>query len=1101
MHGTGLVLSLAILAMSAGCATGPEKTAEENRVLALVNRGVALMGQFEYDAAIETFEQAALLEPASSVIAVNLAIAVLNRQNDGDEQRAVDILNEVVAGDAVQLRAQYCLALLELRRGESEPATERLLQVADRDPDDADAAYWVGQSLLAQDRAEEAAIWFERAAEIDPYLRSAFYGAFQAQQRLGNRIEGMEHLERFRSLAENPRARLAEYKYTRMGSKAAATPLKRAIVATSKESPSGPVFSNLKRLGAHVPWRMDAEFVVPSVCDLNNDCMSDLFLPAAVESDCSIGNAILLGNDHGAFDFVGDHPLSSVTGTRTVLWGDFDNDGLTDAYLCRRGPNQLWRQVSTGEWSEVTDSTRTSGGEVDTIDGALWDADHDGDLDVFLVNANGPNDLLSNNGDGSFRPLAQKHGVAGVGDGSHRVVVADLDGDRDTDIIVVNNDGPHEVYRNDLLWQWLPAEGFDAFRESPAAEVVAADIDADGRVEIVSLERDGGIRLWERTQSVWQAKDLARVDGMAVNPQLAVSDVDGDGLLELLVTTDDGWQVLELDGSEIERIVEPRLSGWTLAALDNQRGPSLVGWTQERGPMIWSPGPGRWPFVSLTLSGREDRAESMRSNASGIGSRIVARVGSRWTVLEGIRCLSGPGQSLQPIQIGLGGAKHVDYIEIHWSDAVYQTEIDLVPSQIHHITETQRQLSSCPVLFAWNGEEWAFVTDLLGVGGMGYAVAPGEYAPPRPWENILFSPGLLVPRDGRLAVKLAEPMEEAAYIDSARLVAWDLPPGWSMALDERMGINGPQPTGKPFFFRKEMKAVAAHDSLGSAVTDLVAEADLRAPDVGRVDRRYIGLLENEQTLELEFPKSLDQLGDQLALVVDGWVEYPYSQTNFAAWQAGLTYQAPTLEARGADGVWHVVLEQFGYPAGMPRQMAVPLPALPLGTRELRLRTNQEVYWDRVAVVVVEQCPEAIRRELNLTEASLATTGYARRTTGGQRVPDYDYARRAPLWDSKVQDGWYTSFGQVEELVEKADDALVIFGPGEEIHLEFHAPELPPASGWTRRFLLETEGWCKDMDLYTKDGATVGPIPSAGRSTDASRRLHAAHTTRYRCGLE
>ena len=88
-------------------------------------------------------------------------------------------------------------------------------------------------------------------------------------------------------------------------------------------------------------------------------------------------------------------------------------------------------------------------------------------------------------------------------------------------------------------------------------------------------------------------------------------------------------------------------------------------------------------------------------------------------------------------------------------------------------------------------------------------------------------------------------------------------------------------------------------------------------------------------------------GDPM-LIADGWVEYPYSQTSFAAWQAGATYDAPTIEARLADGTWTTVLEQIGYPAGMPRRMSLPLVGLPAGTTAIRIRTNQEIYWDRLS---------------------------------------------------------------------------------------------------------------------------------------------------------
>jgi hypothetical protein len=72
----------------------------------------------------------------------------------------------------------------------------------------------------------------------------------------------------------------------------------------------------------------------------------------------------------------------------------------------------------------------------------------------------------------------------------------------------------------------------------------------------------------------------------------------------------------------------------------------------------------------------------------------------------------------------------------------------------------------------------------------------------------------------------------------------------------------------------------------------------------------------------------------------------------------------------------------------------------------------------------------------------------------------------------------------------------VFGPGEEIHLEF-AASAPPSAGWTRRFVLEMRGWCKDMDLYTQDGDTVEPLP--GVRATAAAELQRRYTTRYESG--
>ena len=134
----------------------------------------------------------------------------------------------------------------------------------------------------------------------------------------------------------------------------------------------------------------------------------------------------------------------------------------------------------------------------------------------------------------------------------------------------------------------------------------------------------------------------------------------------------------------------------------------------------------------------------------------------------------------------------------------------------------------------------------------------------------------------------------------------------------------------------------------------------------------------------------------------------------------------------------------------------------------------------------------------LHAAGLQDVGFARRTTGPQRVPRYDYDARAPLDDTRHARGWYTEFGRVDELVAEKDGAVAIFGPGEEVHLEFAAPPEGPQEGWTRRLVLEARGWCKDMDLYTKDGETVEPLP--GRATPARDALHRRFNTRYQAGL-
>src|SRR4029077_2770 len=168
--------------------------------------------------------------------------------------------------------------------------------------------------------------------------------------------------------------------------------------------------------------------------------------------------------------------------------------------------------------------------------------------------------------------------------------------------------------------------------------------------------------------------------------------------------------------------------------------------------------------------------------------------------------------------------------------------------------------------------------------------------------------------------------------------------------------------------------------------------------------------------------------------------------------------------------------------------------LPRDTRELRLRTTQEIYWDRLAVAYAAPAPQASAHVLPLTSARLAYGGFARRDMHAGRRPSYDYDRRTPLDDARYRKGHYTAQGPITDLLAAEDGAVAIFGPGEELQLTFAASLAAPMAGWTRRLVLGARGWCKDMDLYTRDGDTVEPLP--GTRTAAPAALQRRYTTRY-----
>lgn len=1093
--GAARVLALATLAaMPLACDPGDARDAgpqegstatapvpsETDRAL---NEAVALLGQFEFDRAATLLDELAAQPDAPPEATLAAAIAVLNQSEDGAQDEAIARLERFLASNPPKPlveRARYCMGLCLLYLGRPDEAAPYFVSVAEAHGDDPYAAYFAGQSLEQVGETAKALAWYRRATEIDPLLKSAFLGVQRCARQEGDDARSERALAAFEALAANPRARNAEFIYTRMGMLGRA-PLPSERTPVRYEPPAGPILEDAREPIIHWPegfeprWSGDLDQHATTV-DIDGDGRLDLVLGRALMMPTGAGtlapqSLVLLQTADCTFDARPDHPFARLAGARveSVLWGDIDGDGRTDAYICRRGGNALLLATGDGGFRDATDEWNARGpGEI-AVDGALADLDHDGDLDVLVLSKDAPIALLANVGAaaGGFRDIAAEAGLAAPDRSPRSVVVSDLDFDRDADILVLNDLPPHQVYLNERLWQWTEgtAPGVSESQLSDQASGVAIVELADIPLRRAVFATGTYLRL------------PTRIERLATNAgvELAATDLTGDGHANIVVLGKERIAIHDAAGRELLGFPADEGSVRTQAVvLDPLRGAALVTMRVGKPPLLRMPGTGRANFAALSFSGRDDPSQQMRSNTSGIGTGYAARIGREWFGGETFRSHGGRGQSLAPVPLGTGPFDRADFVEIEWSDGVFQTELSVKAGETARIVETQRQISSCPVLFAWNGERMAFVSDLLGVGGIGYLLEPGVYSEPRPWESFILPEGALVARDdGRLHLALAEPMEESCMLDEVTLVAIDLPEGWHVAPDERLAIGGRAPTGEPVAWRREW-AVRGNAAL--------AEADLRPAPVGAVDPRFIGRLAGEVAHELGFGVDIASLGDPW-LVIDGWVEYPYCQTMFAAWQEGARYRALGLEvldpaAADPDAAWKTLVEEWGYPAGMPRRMALPVPkdALPAGATTLRLATNMEIHLDRVVLVDREPLPVA-PVACPLAEATLASVGFARRTTGPERQPMYDREARTPLWDCRFQRGLYTAFGDVRGLVSQAADAFVVFGPGEEVALAFDPP--PAAAGTRRHYALSVKGWCKDMDLFTRDGETIEPLPEIG----------------------
>ena len=1063
------------------------------------NLGVAYMDRQEQKQALAEFNKSWTLDPHLYAARLNQAVALLNLQQYSQAQ---SILNEAAKREPTNPRVWYNLGLLEKSSGRADASAADFARAAEIDPADADTQYFLGQDYMAGHEYPKAIAAFARALKINPFHVSAEFALAQAYQRSGETGRARKHLLRFQHLVamklgtpmsltygDQGKYSLAEIIPPGIEQVGPAIPVHFVDVTSQSGLPTHAASESNQAHGkAGGNWGSGA-----CVFDYDGDGRPDIFL---VNADGSGRPALYHNLGNGKFeDVTAQSGIKIPAPGMGCTAGDYDNDGHPDLAVSYNGGVALFHNDGDGKFHDVTASTgiHVTGQAMGLT---FVDYDHDGDLDLYVARATvpggsnpsasalaSPDELWRNNGNGTFTEVTQQTGLGGPGP-SWGAVASDINNDRAVDLVVTAFHGPPVVYLNPREGKFHGEQSWASPMPAPAVGVLAFDFNKDGWMDLAFTHAGApGLSLWRNIEGkTFVPVALPKLD-WSRGWGLAAVDYDDDGWIDLAAVGSDssgghialfrnqgaaGFRDVSKEaGLDKIHLVRPR-SLITADFFGDGAKDLLI--TQNGGApvLLRNVGGNRNHWLRVHLNGLND-------NKSAIGTEIDIFAGSIRQKFE-IPAASGYlGQSDTDVTVGLDGVAKVDILRLLWPTGVLQDEVGFPADSRQAITELDRRGSSCPILFAWNGRRFQFIADILGPGIVGHWVAPGRRDIPNPAEYLKVSGSDARPKNGLLSFRLLEPEEELDYLDQVRLLAVDHPAGTEVDSNGHFAMNPPFPAFKIVATRGARSPVAAWDDHGRDVLPLLLARDHQF--VAGFDGPPFAGFAKLHWLELDLGNWNPQR--PLHLILDGFTDYFSASSLYSAWQAGLKPIPPYVEALDANGRWHRVLNDMGFPAGLERTMTVDLTGkLPPGTRKIRIVTNLKIYWDRIRID--NSAPGLPYRVMSvpLANAQLEFRGYPRYIEGktaGDLSYAYDDVSATGPYARQV--GNYTRYGDVGSLLKHADEKYVIFGSGDEVAVNFDPSSLPALPrGWTRDYFFYANGFDKDMDFYADFGGTVDPLP-------------------------
>lgn len=1009
-------------------ATAPKPTADRQRkLIEYRNLGKAFYENPTTQAqAVDAFKKALDLNPDSTREQLNYGLALLR---DAKNQDAIALLEKVQKEDPSLPHTWFNLGIYYKRDGQFDRALEQFQQMSKLVPNEPITHYNLGSIYKLQNKPDQARKEFETARHLDPSLAAPHFQLFNLYRQEGRAADAQRELKLFnerKKAQENdaipkediewcPYAEI--YEPLQPETDIAAKPATFAFAAQKVGSAAGAVH------GA-------------AVIDAYGKGAADLLVYSEA------GLALYAGGSQQA-SRTGLEQLKNVT---AVIPGDFNNDGFVDLCILTAAGPALFENHN-GKFAKS--SVALPSGEFNT---AVWiDFDHDYDLDLMLLGKKSV--LLRNQGEAGFAP----HAFPFVeGEALSAVAFRLVSDTKAKDLAIAYRDKPAVLYLDRLTAD---------FKTQPLPEIPAGatnlrsmDLDNDGNLDLVytagesaSVVRNELTRFASPvtlgpapgTLADFAARgftDFADSTGVAQNAgtmhflkAAAVTRVPGDG--EFRVSADFNGDGLP-DAASVTKAGEIQI-------LTNK-----------------SPEKNHWVRVKI---------DGVKNLKVPMGAEVEVKAGESYQkkLYEGM-----------PLLFGLGSHASIDTVRITWPNGLIQNEMNQGTDKNLEFKEAQRLSGSCPLIFVWNGKEFEYVTDVLGVAPLGAMSGDGQFFPTNHTEYISLPGAMLAPKadaQGKLAyeVHLTEELSEVSYFDQVQLIAVDHPVASEIYTNEKWK-SPPFPEFRLYGLSRRIYPTAAWSDKGS-VLDRLLRRDRRYVD--DFQHNYVGVAERH-TLTLNFDKAARE--NKAFLVLSGWVDWADGSTFLQQAQAKSDLAPPSLQVKDKAGNWVTVIDDMGMPSGKPKTIAVDLTGKFLSdSREVRIVTNMCVYWDEIYLGENAAAPQVQLTALTPAASDVRFRGFSPSHIHPERKQpeSFDYANPTPTSYWNPTPGYYTRYGETTELTRDIDDKLVVMGSGDMLALRFKGTALPPLrAGWKRDYLLRVEGWAKDRDANTAYSQNVAPLP-------------------------